>query len=68
MTHIARIRAEGKHEEQPAQNVLSFGHPGHRFGPQRMDGEDDGHEGTGPEIPGHLPQHEEEEDRRGGVK
>ena len=33
-----------------------------------MDGEEDGHEGAGPEIVCHPPQHQEQQDRGGGVQ
>ena len=60
MANVTQIGRQGQHEEQAAEQVFSFGDPGHRFHPQRMDGEHGRHEGAGPEAAGHLPQNQEE--------
>ena len=66
--HIADVGPEREHEKQPAEHVLPLGHPGHRFGPQGMDGKHGRHEGAGPQPAGHPPQHQKQEDRRRGVQ
>ena len=68
MADVTDVGQQRQHEEQAAEDVLPLGHPGHRFRPQRMDGEDGRHEGAGPEIAGHPPEGEEEQNRGGGVQ
>ena len=47
-TDISRQR---QHEEQAAEHIFAFRHPGHRLGPQRMNGKQGGHQGAAPEPP-----------------
>jgi len=65
---VAEIGRQGEHEEEAAQEILPLRHPGDRFGPQGMDGEEGGDEGTAPGGTGHGLEDEEEEDRDGGVE
>ena len=64
-TQIGRQR---QHEEQPAQHVTPLGDPGHAFDVLRMNGQDRGHQRAGPQLAGHLPQHQKQPDHRGGVQ
>ena len=65
---VPRVRGERQHEEQPAQHVLPFRHPGDRLHVQRMDRKQRRHKGAGPEFSRHLEQEEEQQDGRGGVQ
>ena len=62
------IGGQEQEKQQPAQQVFTFSHPGHRFGPQRVDGEDRGHEGAHPQLPRQLPQDQQQQACRGGVQ
>ena len=68
MAHVPDISPDGQHEKERTQHVLAFGHPSHRFGPQGMDGKHRGHKRAAPQAPGHLPQHQKQQHRRGGVQ
>ena len=48
---ISDIGGDGRDEKQPAQGALPFAHPGHRFGPQRMDGKDQRHQALDHRLP-----------------
>ena len=65
---IAEIGREREHEKQSTQHVFPLGDPSHGLDVLRMDGEDRGHESAGPKLAGHLPNNEEQRDRRGGVE
>ena len=68
MAHIAHIRPECQHEKQATEHILAFRHPRHRFNPQRMDRKHRRHKRAAPQKPSHPPQHQKQEDHRGGVQ
>ena len=61
--HIARVRPERQHEKQPAEHILAFRHPRHRFHPQRMYRKHRRHKRAAPQKPRHPPQNQKKQDR-----
>ena len=65
---IAQIGRQREDEKQSAEHVAPLGDPGHAFDVLRMDGKQRRHQGAGPQLAGHAPQHQKQADRRGGVQ
>ena len=65
---IAGIPPQGQHPEKGAEHILSFGHPGHRFHVQGVQGEQSRHHGTAPETTGHPCQGRQQQQGIGDVQ
>ena len=65
---VACVGQEHPEEEHAAQHILALGDPGHRLDPQRVNREDERHEGAAPPHPGQRRQCSIAEQRRQGVQ
>jgi len=65
---IPDIEPQGPEHEKGAEDILSFGHPGHRFHVQGMKGEEKCNGGALPDRRRHPVQDEKEQERIGRVK
>ena len=61
--HVSRVREKREEEEEAAQHVLALGNPGHRLDAQRVEGEEGGDDGAGPQRAGHPSQEQEQQQR-----
>lgn len=61
-SHVCSVRPKGEQEEQRAEDVLSFRHPGHRLHVKRMDGEERGDAGTPARSARHVDEDPEQQE------
>ncbi len=60
---IESIGQQGEEAEERAQDILPFGHPGHRLHMKRVPGKQRCHQGAGPERAGHPAQERKQHQR-----